>query len=252
VTRFETAEMAPFLSRFFDPQVMRRYRPDYVSVKDYHELLTSNRARKALVEAAKLSWTTPMERVQTYFPKQSEPQLVADLSLAQRNAAKIEPKVGRIYETLRQGESDRAGLRKPRWQAGYDLAMGRTLAIKVRTEAYNAMLAQAKQGMTFKNERNDTWVLVPDRDIRVGSALEKQAQQARELLDRVVGDHPDTPWALLARRELGTPLGWRWTERYTGVNAPPEQTVANNNRPPRDDRRRMLAPRKPRRPPPAL
>jgi hypothetical protein len=38
---------------------------------------------------------------------------------------------------LQQGEG--TVTKKPsRWQAGYDLAMGRTLAIKVRTETYNA------------------------------------------------------------------------------------------------------------------
>ena len=31
-------------------------------------------------------------------------------------------------------------------------------------------------------------------------------------LSRVIKEHPETPWALLAQRELGQPLGWQWKE----------------------------------------
>ena len=34
------------------------------------------------------------------------------------------------------------------------------------------------------------------------------------LLRRVVDEHPATPWALLAQRELENPLGFKWTETY--------------------------------------
>jgi hypothetical protein len=132
--------------------------------------------------------------------------------------------------------------------------MGRVLAVKVRTEGYNAMLAKAKQGLRFSDAQNDTWQLVPADEISVGTALEKLAQQARQYLQRVVQEHPGTPWALLAQRELQQPLGWKWQELYTGVNAPPPQIAAmpnNRNRQPADDRAQML-PRPERRPPPKL
>ena len=37
--------------------------------------------------------------------------------------------------------------------------MGRVLALKVRTNAYNIMLANAKAGMKLTNPKNDTWIL---------------------------------------------------------------------------------------------
>ena len=42
------------LSHFFDPEVMRNYRPDYVSIKEYQKLLAENKARSALVQAAQI------------------------------------------------------------------------------------------------------------------------------------------------------------------------------------------------------
>jgi hypothetical protein len=210
---------------FFDPDVMRNYRPDYVSIKEYQRLISQNRARQALVQAAQMSWVTPMESPQLQFRKRNEADLAGQLSRAQQDAAVLEPKINRLYETLARGEADRKRLTTPRWQAGYDLSLGRVLALKVRTEGYNAMLAKAKQGMQFKDPKNDTWVLVRDNEISVGSALEKQAKEAKSNLERVVQEHPGTPWAMLAERELREPFGWKWEERYTGVNEP---AVANN------------------------
>jgi hypothetical protein len=112
------------------------------------------------------------------------------------------------------------------------------------------MLAQAKLGMKFKEEKNDTWQLEPSDEVNVGSQTEKLAKQARELLERVVHDHPGTPWAQVAAGELRSPLGYRWTERYTGVNQPQMADAGNNNNvpaAPSDDQKRKLGPPKPKR-----
>ena len=131
--------------------------------------------------------------------------------------------------------------------------MGRALAAFVRTRGYNQMLAQARRGMQFQNTQNDTWVIRPSDAIHSGSALAKQAGQARIYLQRVVSEHPDTPWSLLASRELDAPLGWEWTEKFTNVNPPPRPPAAQNNGPPRrrDDTVRVIE-RKQTRPPPRL
>lgn len=253
VGRDETTAMSAHLDYFFDPQVMRNYRPDYVSLKEYDRLLKSNKARQALVQAAQFSQVTPMESPETYFPKVSEADFANKLSMAQRQAAVLEPKVNQIFEVLKQGEKDREKLTQPRWQAGYDLAMGRTLAVKVRTEAYNAMLAKAKQGMKFEDPKNDTWELVPADEISVGSTLEKQAKQAHEYLERVTKEHEGTPWAMLAARELAVPVGWKWIEKYTGVNAPRMGDGGGGNPPPpQDDKLNMLKKAPPKRPAPKL
>lgn len=252
VGRRETAVLSAELAYFFDPDVMRNYRPDYVPIKEYIRLLAENKARRALVEAAQLSWLTPMEQPTLVFPKRDEADLAARLSKAQQAAAVLEPKINQLYEMLAQGEKDRPKLTTPRWQAGYDLSMGRVLALKVRTESYNAMLAKAKQGMKFSNDKNDTWRLVSADEISVGSVLEKQAKQAKTYLERVTREHPGTPWAMLAKMELKEPFGWQWKEGYTGVNAP-RQPGGNNNNPrqPRNDKAKMLK-RPERRPPPKL
>ena len=135
------------------------------------------------------------------------------------------------------------------------------IAVKVRTEAYNAMMAQAKRGIVFKEKKNNTWELKSDHEITVSTQLANLAAKGRQYLQRVVDDHPGTPWAMVAQRELTKPFGWRWEESYTYVAPPapptpraPNPVVVNpppppNNNPPRP---RNLPKPKPRRAPPRL
>lgn len=251
VSRNETAAFSSHLTHFFDPEVMRKYRPDYVSLAEYQKRLGQNKARLALVNASQNSLVAPVERQEMRFVKRDEASFSNALTEAQKGAAKLEPVVNVLYDMLKQGESDRPKETTPRWQAGYDLAMGRVLAVKVRTETYNAMLAAAKRGLKFKNEKNNTWILVASDEISVGSQAEKMAAKAREYLEGVVKEHPHTPWAYLAERELKTPLGFTWKEEFTNL-APERMGAGGNAAAPAADAAMMLKKEAPRRPLPKL
>lgn len=254
VTRNETEEFSAHMEHFFDPEVMRKYRPDYVSPDEYKRRVTSNKARMALIEAARQSWVTPMESPTLRFVKRSDPELANLLTEAQKDAAKVEPKIESLYGILKLGEADREKESSLRWQAGFDLAMGRVLAVKVRTESYNAMLAAAKRGLKFKDEKNNTWVLEPSDEISVGSQLEKLGERARMYLNRVVTEHPGTPWAMLAERELKDKIGWTWKEEFTDLSPPAREGAGNNNNnnAPANDRAKMMKKAPPKRPIPNL
>lgn len=251
IERWESAAMSTYFSMFFDERIMRNYRPDYVSAKQYADVLKSNKACAALVEASQLSATTAMENVRLRFPRVDDGQFARELSEAQREAARLEPKIEALAAILRQGERDRSRIKTPRWQAGFDLAIGRALAVKVRTEGYNAMLAQAKQGLKFKDVKNDTWELQSVDSVTISSALEKDAADAKKYLKRVLTDHKGTPWALDAEKELRQPLGWEWHEQFSDVAGRIAKAEANRNRP-RPEQPKPDPPKKPRRDPPAL
>ena len=179
------------------------------------------------------------------FTKSDEAAFKRSLDQAQQLAAKLGPKLDALYQVLKQGEKDRTKMSEPRWEAGFDLAMGRVLANKVRTEAYNAMLAKAKTGLKFQNPDSDTWVLAPADEISVGSQLEKMAKQAHEYLDRVKQQHAGTPWALLAERELKEPIGWKWNEKSVHLERQKMAAAAGagNNAPPKDALRKLEKPK---------
>ncbi|TWT52161.1 vWA domain-containing protein [Allorhodopirellula solitaria] len=254
VRRGELEAFSAEIEYFFDPSAMARYSPDYLSQADYVSAVKRSPLRMSLVQAATIRNVNGIQRPRLRFVKRSEAQLAGDLTNAQQDAAPLEPTLIRLAATLQPGLAGRDEESSPRWLAGFDLAYGRVLAQKVRTETYNAVLAQAKQGMPFEEAKNNTWILEPSDEITVGSKWQREADTAKEFLTRVVEDNPGTPWALLAKRELDVPIGWKWKETYTELDPPREGGGGNNNNNvnvPQDDKRRMLD-RAPKRPVPKL
>ena len=261
VKKWETKSYSASLQHFFDPKIMRRYKPDYVTNQTYLARLKANESRSALVKAATFTTTGTLESPVLRFEKLNEAAFVSNVSAAQQTAAIVEPQINRLYEMLKVGEESRPDEVSLRWQAGFDLAMGRAIAAKVRATSYNAMLALIKTKLKFdppknkKTPQNNTWVLVPADVVQTGSQDTKLLEKASNYLSRVVEDHPGTPWALLAQRELETPIGWKWEQDYT---APPQPREAgpnnnnNNNAEPRIPQPRMNAVPKTKRPPPKL
>ncbi len=253
VNRRELEPFAAELKYFFDPVVMSRYRPDYLSPDDYANQVKSSPLRRSLVTAAQMRPAEGIVRPVTRFVRRDDAQLSGDLTRAQQDAAKLEPRLAQMAMVLQQGMKGRDQEKTERWKAGFDLALGRVLAQKVRTETYNAMLAKAKRGMPFKDPNNNTWILSPSNEISVGSKWQSQAEMAQDLLSAVAREHQGTPWALLASEEQKVPLGWTWSEAYTNLDPPRPQNPGNNNvpRPPRDDQARMIQ-KAPQRPVPKL
>lgn len=241
----ETAPMSSSIRMFFNADVMRNYRPLYTSAEKQAKDISFNLAKKSLVMAAGESVAKPLESYETVFPIKSDGSFATVFSEAQKSAAKIHPRIDAVYGVLLNGLADRPKIKEKRWQAGYDLSLGRILAIKARADAYNIMLAQAKNGMKFKNKNSDTWILVPSEKLSVGSQTQKIAKQAKELLEKVVYEHPGTPWAYYAEEELKKPIGYEWKEAHTGVNKP-QMEGGGNPGDTEDPQKKMLAPPKKR------
>jgi len=198
-----------------EPELLRRFAPDYVGDRQYQDLLGANQACMSLHNASVLPHADPLGGVSLVFSKQKdEATLARMLTSAQHRAAEKSPDMDPIYNALAPGEADRPKLTSPRWQAEFDLAMGRILATKVRIDGYNAQLAVIKSGKAFANPKDSTtWVLKHSDGVKGNSALDKMAQKARMYLGRVAKDDVGTPWAQMAQRELSELIGWEWTEQ---------------------------------------
>jgi hypothetical protein len=197
----------------FEPDAMRRYAPDYVSEEIYQQRLNENGAKQTLHQAAALEPITDAFYPETEFPRGTEAELQRRIGQAQQTAARLAPQVDRLYEALQKGEADRAKLTEPRWQAAFDLALGRAAAAKARVDGYNAMLALLKRGRSFERAESTRWILEPSDTTEAGSSVERLMQKARTHLERVVQDHPGTPWARLAAQDLESNFGWKWAEQ---------------------------------------
>ncbi len=215
----------------FDPEVMRVYAPDYRPIRVYQDELRKNLAKRMLVETAAATHAENVASPKLAFKADNDNILRQEITEAQKPLAVYDYKLQQMVNKLELGEKERDKLITPRWRASFDLAMGRVLALRARAYGYNIVLAEMKSTpKTFEKQGSNRWRLVPSKDIAGGPTIRKIATKAEEYLTRVIDEHPGTPWAMIAERELGTPLGWAW-EEYRDASGGGMKKGGNNNDP---------------------
>ncbi len=213
----------------FNQAVMRGYTPDYRPIRTYLKDVGTNTAKRSLLRAALLTRERRIPTLALTFNAPNDNTLRTVLNDAQKPVAELDFRLRELQTELEAGEEDRGKVEEPRWQAGYDLAMGRVLAMRVRAYGYNVVLAQMKgQPKSFQKKDSNLWRLTPDRDITAGGSVKRLHKKALEYLNRVVDDHAGTPWALLAERELSAPMGWDWIEDHRAATTAGGRAAANN------------------------
>ncbi|HVJ68183.1 MAG TPA: vWA domain-containing protein [Caulifigura sp.] len=224
--------------RKYDAAVMREYAPDYRPVRIQETEISKNAAKVALVKAAEMTLQGERFEVpQLNFPAESDAKLREEINKAQMPVAKVFYRIDELFKVLKDAEKARNTIKEPRWRASFDLAMGRLLAMHARFDGYNRMLADMKSTpKTFKDPKNNLWRLSPSKDIdvaKVGPLVKQRGDAAKVYLSRVIDEHPGTPWADLAARELRTELGWTWQEDFrdpTGQGRTAQQAANNTPR----------------------
>lgn len=202
----------------WDPQIMRQYVPDYRPQAAYLKQLQINQAKQALVAAAQQALTEDVPIPQRAFQANNDNILREQITEAQKPLAVMDYFLERIHTLLEAGEKHRDKLDSDRWRASYDLAMGRILAMRVRAFGYNAVLAEMKSSpKPFKKSDSNQWRLEPSDSINAGANVRRMNDKALEYLNRVMTEHPGTPWAYLAKVELRDPLGWEWVEGHVAI-----------------------------------
>lgn len=227
----------------FHAETLARYAPDYMTLADYAKMLSKNPLRAAVIEAVRLSEES-LGQPRTSFGAE---RLNESLSDAQRTAAATIHVADQAIAILARVEKERKSETSPRWQAHFDLMMGRLLATRIRANEYNWALAQMKVTPLPLAADHNAWRLVGDEEVRFGKPIRDDAKKAKrdpkitkqaqedaekaiELLKGVVRDRPGTPWELLAQRELEVPLGFRWESFY--IPPPPKIEVSTDPNPP--------------------
>jgi len=209
----------------FDPARMKECKPDWVRRDQYEAAIARSPLRQAVINAAQITRHRLPGMPTLVFPAVESPEfkdvMAANQAKAERTAYTVDEALGLITAAakLRDRETSR------RWQAHFDLVRSRLLAMKVRCYEYNWACARLKKDPPkFKNPEANAWRLVPDTTIQYSEKAVAAARDADRLLHRVIEEHPDTPWALLAQREPKDPFGFKWVETYV----PPPQRNDNN------------------------
>jgi hypothetical protein len=199
----------------FDPDRMREYKPDWVSRNQYEAAIAHHPLRQAVLQAAQITQQRLPGQPTMNFPPVEDPAFKEVMERNQAVAARTSYTVDAALEPINAVVRQRDHETSRRWQAQYDLIRGRLLAMKIRSYEYNWVCARMKKDAPkFQKSDSNAWRLVPHDKIQYSEKAAAAAQEAGQLLEKVVKDHPATPWALLAQRELKDKFGFRWVETY--------------------------------------
>jgi hypothetical protein len=209
----------------FDANGMREYRPDWVSRAAYEKSLEKDPIKRAVFAAAQITQQNLPGQPGLTFPPADTPEFKETMTQNQETVARIAYTVDEALGPITSVSKQRDREPSRRWQAHYDLIRGRLLAMKIRCYEYNTACARMKKDpLKFKDSKSNAWRLVPSEEVLSGDKVAQVAKEAQALLKRVEDNHPNTPWALLAHRELKDPMGLKWVETF--VPPPPKRSDA--------------------------
>jgi len=165
--------------------------------------------RKAVAKAlTALQTQGDKERLQEYF---NAPSDKANLNKELENKGK---QLGKAMFEIEQGMDELANVEKlraaepPRWQANYDYVLSRLNAQYAYLNEYSALLGTIRkdQQPPLTPKVHTGWRVASIATVN-DSIAKKHAKDSVKILDRIITEHPDTPWAILAKRDRLTNLG---------------------------------------------
>ena len=204
---------------------LQTYLPSYDSQDKYEQELQSHPLRRAVMTVVRATLSNPIESPQLQFFARvtkgpaggvqrlyyTPAQFALKVKTARRGlltkARRISNRVERAIEVLDQPELASAyEAESPRWRAWYDLTKGRLLAISVRLEEYRLTCEELGNPNALAPTTN--YIRFRSRSqMRGESHWLQRAHDAETFLRRCVIEHANTPWEVLAQRELRFGLG---------------------------------------------
>ncbi len=216
-------------NRKFDFLDMKQYQPSLETRADYEHSRDVNPFRAQLWSVILTLNPHLDERLnirELYYPAeiarfQEEGKLEFDKAVRAMGLADQAAGILEKIQPLRAREDS------PRWRAAFDLAFAQCLAYRVRLFQFILALDQhSKSPPAFRDPKSNVWnvrrtpdMLPPDPEqVKITGVdlkyLAGQEQRAREMFELVVKEHPKTPWARRAQRELDDGFGMMFVEHF--------------------------------------
>jgi hypothetical protein len=114
---------------------------------------------------------------------------------------------------LKAAQKERDKEPSKRWQANFDYTLARMQARLVYTMDYNFVLAQVRGDSLppLNNAIHNGWRIASrDKPQIKENEVKEMVKSIRKTWEKIKTDYPNTPWAVMARRESMTALGLEW------------------------------------------
>ncbi len=195
------SSLPPFWAKAMEP-----YQPDYANEDQLQEKLAASPLRMATVEAAAIlaAATSSSHNYPDGFRKlANETQFREQITRVQEKVAVDVEKLGDALAKLEKVEKERENETSPRWRAHYDYVHARVLGRLIYVQEYNFVIGnklKKDNPPLMKPGENDGWNLVPEEKIQQKETREYD-ERRKGIIDRLLKEHPKTPWEVLARAE---------------------------------------------------
>lgn len=217
-------DQATLLSRVvpFRADVMKNYEPDYANLRELIDQKEKYPMRVAVIQAvdaldriAKSGKAELMEE----FRGPSTDDVKRSLTLNQKGGpARLELELNDAHEALEKVADQRALETSKRWQANYDFVFAQVKARKAYLYEYNLMLAKVKRDELppLDPKLHNGYRLASQEKIQSPKEIKDLVSDSKKLLNKVIKEHPGTPWEILAKRDLFRSLGLAWQPANLG------------------------------------
>ena len=193
------------------------YKPDQISNDEVRKKPEKYPLRAAVLAAVDLlrkhsDESPPATEFVAPSPK-DRPALLKRIVDSQKPLARQLEELKEVQERLEGLENQRKREPSKRWQAHYDFILSHVQLRYAFLFEYSLMLGEFRKDnlpeLDAKKNQNG-WRLVPIEKLSSPTDIKDTVKAAHKLLSKLTKDHPDTPWAALADRDLGTPVGLQW------------------------------------------
>jgi hypothetical protein len=210
--RFTVESLPPFTA-----QALKDYDADYTSWAELEDRLAKGKlddqpVRKAVVRAHQTLNKYAGVKIEAKFAGTITPQ-VKD----QTKQKQVEPALAldELQSALDEMKSAAKKLTKEpskRWRANFDYTLVRLEARIIYLYEYSFALGTIlRDALPGLDKGANGWQMVTTMKPKASEKTSKAlAADIAKTLKKLAKDHPYTPWAVLARRELSHPLGLEW------------------------------------------
>jgi hypothetical protein len=198
----------------FPAKVLGEFKADYGPGQIAKEAEKSP-FRQAIVSAVKaLQESATRFSMRESFAGANTAQVKGQIKNEQSAPGKAKFYLKEAYDDLKAVAKLRAKEPSKRWQAQYDYVLARTLARLIFVVEYNYVLAQIRtDSLPELPEGVTTYKLALGSRPKISvpeSYAKDWVKELKRTWDKIVADYPETPWAVVARRERLNALGLEW------------------------------------------
>jgi hypothetical protein len=201
----------------FPAEALRGYEVAYGSLDELKKIVAGDPNRHPLRAAVLNAIKELNDSAQKFAPRTNFSGAINDVLKKQVHKEQRAPgeMIGALefaLGALEKAGKDRAKEPSKRWQANYDYTLARLKSRLVVLYEYNNLLAQLR-GDTMPPLTNGAtaYVVASRKKPQVPEGVVKTwTREIPATWNKIIREHPNTPWAVLARREQSTLLGLEW------------------------------------------